>query len=200
MTRVAFSVEPSSTASGCLVPSMPMPSATTQALSPKCTPSTMNATRSRLSSRRLISYARLSRSRRRTAARPPTCWPRLPRSSDGLPSGLVARRASSRSPAGTKSRWRRTGHKTAGAAPWTRRRPAPAAGSPAAAARPGVTDPASLPCGYPARSALCLPAGPHNCVDVLLEHRGHHLQPVPTARAGRPSLADSAISAIDTTT
>ena len=49
VTRVAFSVEPSSSASGCLAPSMPMPSATTQVCSPKCTPSTMNATRSRSS-------------------------------------------------------------------------------------------------------------------------------------------------------
>ena len=57
VTRVAFSVEPSSTASGCLTPSMPMPSATTQVCSPKCTPSTMNATRSRSSRRRVISSA-----------------------------------------------------------------------------------------------------------------------------------------------
>ena len=47
----------SSTASGCFVPSMPMPSATTQVCSPKCTPSTMNATKSRSSSRLLISSA-----------------------------------------------------------------------------------------------------------------------------------------------
>ena len=58
VTRVAFSVEPSSTASGYFVPSMPMPSATTQVCSPKCTPSTMNATRSSPSSRLLISSAK----------------------------------------------------------------------------------------------------------------------------------------------
>ena len=46
VTRVAFSVEPSTTASGCLAPSMPMPMATTQQVSAKCTPSTMSATRS----------------------------------------------------------------------------------------------------------------------------------------------------------
>jgi hypothetical protein len=38
VTRVAFSVEPSSTASGCMVPWMPMPRVTTQVCSPKCTP------------------------------------------------------------------------------------------------------------------------------------------------------------------
>ena len=58
VAKVAFSVEPSSTASGCLVPSMPMPSATTQVCSPKCTPSIISATRSRSSSRRAISSAR----------------------------------------------------------------------------------------------------------------------------------------------
>ena len=46
VTRVAFSVEPSTSASGCLVPSMSMPSATTQHDSAKCTPSIINATRS----------------------------------------------------------------------------------------------------------------------------------------------------------
>ena len=46
VTRVAFSVEPSTSANGCLVPSMSMPRATTQVCSPKCTPSTMSATRS----------------------------------------------------------------------------------------------------------------------------------------------------------
>ena len=43
--RVVFSVEPSTTASGSFVPSTPTPSATTQECSPKCTPSTMTATR-----------------------------------------------------------------------------------------------------------------------------------------------------------
>ena len=47
MTSVAFSVEPSTSDNGCFVPSMSIPRATTQVCSPKCTPSTMNATRSR---------------------------------------------------------------------------------------------------------------------------------------------------------
>ncbi len=46
VTSVAFSVEPSTNASGCLTPSMPMPSATTQHDSAKCTPSIINATTS----------------------------------------------------------------------------------------------------------------------------------------------------------
>ena len=46
VTSVAFSVEPSTSASGCLTPSMPIPSATTQQDSAKCTPSIINATRS----------------------------------------------------------------------------------------------------------------------------------------------------------
>src|SRR5665648_345021 len=46
VTTVVFSVEPSASPSGCLVPSIPTPSATTQRCSPKCTPSTINATRS----------------------------------------------------------------------------------------------------------------------------------------------------------
>jgi hypothetical protein len=45
---VAFSVEPSSIASGTLVPSIVIPNATTQTCSPKWTPSTMKATRSKL--------------------------------------------------------------------------------------------------------------------------------------------------------
>jgi len=48
VTSVAFSVEPSTSASGCLIPAMSIPSATTQHDSAKCTPSTMNATRSRV--------------------------------------------------------------------------------------------------------------------------------------------------------
>jgi hypothetical protein len=43
---VAFSVEPSTSASGCLLPAMSMPNATTQQDSAKCTPSIINATRS----------------------------------------------------------------------------------------------------------------------------------------------------------
>ncbi|VBA34994.1 hypothetical protein LAUMK35_05839 [Mycobacterium pseudokansasii] len=46
LTRVAFSVEPSTTANGCLTPSMSMPNATTQHDSAKCTPSTISATTS----------------------------------------------------------------------------------------------------------------------------------------------------------
>ena len=46
VTSVVFSVEPSTRDNGCLVPSMPIPSATTQVCSPKCTPSTISATRS----------------------------------------------------------------------------------------------------------------------------------------------------------
>ena len=46
VTRVAFSVEPSTSDNGCLTPSMSIPRATMQVCSPKCTPSTMNATRS----------------------------------------------------------------------------------------------------------------------------------------------------------
>ena len=46
VTRVAFSVEPSTSANGCLTPSMSMPRATTQHDWAKCTPSTINATRS----------------------------------------------------------------------------------------------------------------------------------------------------------
>ena len=45
-TRVVFSVDPSTTASGCLIPSMPMPKATTHRWSAKWTPSIMIATRS----------------------------------------------------------------------------------------------------------------------------------------------------------
>ena len=46
VTSVAFSVEPSTTPRGCLVPSMAMPTATTQQWPAKCTPSTMSATKS----------------------------------------------------------------------------------------------------------------------------------------------------------
>src|SRR5450756_1798611 len=48
VTTVVFSVLPSTSPSGCLVPSMPIPSATTHRCSPKWTPSIINATRSRL--------------------------------------------------------------------------------------------------------------------------------------------------------
>ena len=46
--KVVFSVEPSTRASGCLVPSRAMPKATTQVCSAKWTPSTSRQTRSRL--------------------------------------------------------------------------------------------------------------------------------------------------------
>ncbi len=46
VTSVAFSVEPSTSESGTFVPFSVIPSATTQHDSAKCTPSTMNATRS----------------------------------------------------------------------------------------------------------------------------------------------------------
>jgi hypothetical protein len=39
-------VEPSTSDNGCFVPSMSIPRATTQVCSPKCTPSTIKATRS----------------------------------------------------------------------------------------------------------------------------------------------------------
>ena len=45
-TTVAFSVSPSTTASGCLAPSIPIPGAQTPRWSPKLAPSTMMATRS----------------------------------------------------------------------------------------------------------------------------------------------------------
>src|SRR4051812_1623324 len=45
-TRVVFSVDPSTTASGCFTPSIPMPNATTHRWSAKWTPSIMIATRS----------------------------------------------------------------------------------------------------------------------------------------------------------
>jgi hypothetical protein len=45
-TKVAFLVEHSTGVSGCLPPSMPIPSATTQHDSAKCTASIINATRS----------------------------------------------------------------------------------------------------------------------------------------------------------
>ena len=43
MTKAAFSVEPSTSANGCLVPSMSIPRATTQQDSAKCTPSKSKA-------------------------------------------------------------------------------------------------------------------------------------------------------------
>src|SRR5665811_444134 len=46
VTTVVFSVEPSTSPSGCLTPSMPIPSAATHRCSPKWTPSIINATRS----------------------------------------------------------------------------------------------------------------------------------------------------------
>src|SRR5674476_330383 len=46
VTTVVFSVLPSTSPRGCLVPSMPIPSATTHRCSPKWTPSIINATRS----------------------------------------------------------------------------------------------------------------------------------------------------------
>jgi hypothetical protein len=44
MTKVVFSVEPSTSDNGYFVPSMPIPRATMQVCSPKCTPSTIIAT------------------------------------------------------------------------------------------------------------------------------------------------------------
>src|ERR1035437_10382145 len=50
VTTVVFSVLPSTSPKGYLVPSMPIPNATTHRCSPKWTPSIINATRSRLPS------------------------------------------------------------------------------------------------------------------------------------------------------
>src|SRR5665647_147736 len=50
VTTVVFSVLPSTSPKGCLVPSIPIPNATTHRCSPKWTPSIINATRSRLPS------------------------------------------------------------------------------------------------------------------------------------------------------
>jgi hypothetical protein len=57
---------------GCLVPSTPMPNATTQVCSPKCPPSISNATRSNPLRSALMSSARRCGSWRQTAARPPS--------------------------------------------------------------------------------------------------------------------------------
>jgi hypothetical protein len=55
---VVLSVEPSTSDNGCLVPSMPIPRAATQVCSPKCTPSTVSATRPRVDRSAAISSAR----------------------------------------------------------------------------------------------------------------------------------------------
>ena len=57
VTRVAFSVEPSTSDNGYLVPSMSMPRATTQVCSPKCTPSIISPTRSSVDRSRASSSA-----------------------------------------------------------------------------------------------------------------------------------------------
>ena len=65
---------------------------------------------------------------------------------------------------------------------------------------PRVTDPVPAPCRYPARSGLCLLSGPHSRSASSPNMAAITCSPVPTAKASRPSFADSAISAIDTIT
>ena len=106
--------DPSTKASGCLVPSMPIPSATTQHGSAKCTPSIINATRSSpdrsaaSSSASAVSVA--ATNRRETADllvddafRRPSPRPVPGRPDSG---GWTARPASAPSPSGPGSRSR----------------------------------------------------------------------------------------------
>jgi hypothetical protein len=65
---------------------------------------------------------------------------------------------------------------------------------------PRVTDSSSVPCRYPVRPALCLPAGPHSRSPSSPNMAAITCSPVPTAKASRHSFAAPAISAIDTIT
>ena len=63
VATVAFSVEPSQSPSGCLTPSVSIPSATTQQRPLSSIPSSISTARRRSSSGRLISSIRFSRVR-----------------------------------------------------------------------------------------------------------------------------------------
>src|SRR4051794_31084132 len=93
LTTVVFSVDPSTNPSGCLVPSMSMPSATTHRCSAKYTPSIINATRSKsvrsLASRSVSAVSVMATNSpgdRRLAGRPRRLLDRL---ADGLQAGPV---------------------------------------------------------------------------------------------------------------
>src|SRR4051795_3925030 len=93
LTTVVFSVDPSINPSGCLVPSMSMPSATTHRCSAKYTPSIINATRSKsvrsLASRSVSAVSVIATNSpgdRRPAGRPRRLLDRL---ADGLQAAPV---------------------------------------------------------------------------------------------------------------
>src|SRR5512132_894559 len=65
---------------------------------------------------------------------------------------------------------------------------------------PRVTEPCSWPWRTAARSGSCLPLGPASAVTDSSIRVPSTCSPAPTARASRPSLADSAISASATET
>ena len=192
VTSVVFSVEPSTSASGCLVPSMPIPSATTHRCSPKCTPSIINATRSSpdrsaaSSSASAVSVA--ATNRRETAdllvavAACSTCSP------DRLqPDRVAAGREPGQHPAHRHPAQHLGGgeqligghRQLAGTVDGAHPRP----GSPAPAARPGSPSRPRVPCRTAPRSGSCLPFGPHTAVTSASIIAGHHLQPGRRPRA-----------------
>ena len=65
---------------------------------------------------------------------------------------------------------------------------------------PNVTDPAWLPCRTAARSGMCLPFGPTSPATSASIIAYITCMPAPTARASKPSFADSAISPSETRT
>ena len=82
----------------------------------------------------------------------------------------------------------------------SRRRRVPAAGAPAPARPPRVTEPRSRPWRTAVRARSCLPFGPASAVTSASISACITCRPAPTARASRPSCMFSAISAIATLT
>ena len=196
VARVAFSVEPSTSANGCLTPSISMPSATTQVCSPKCTPSTMNATRSngqvgahQLRERglgRRDEPPRHRRSRRRGRGLLGAGADRFQpgRVVPGRQLASICPAPSARAPRCPRTA-RRPGPELAGTVGCAHPRPRHRHPRPPNAPSALVAVPVAVRCGS------WRPRGPHTAATSFSD-RGHHLQPAPTARASSPSRMSAA--------
>ena len=206
---MAFSVEPSTNASGCLFPVDVDAERHDAARLGEVHP--VDHQRHQIQPGQIRAKAARParfRSSPRTGGRPPTCLsPRIfgdlladrlqPPPGSG---GPTARPASAPSPSCPGSRSRRTAHTRAIGSSPARRRPAPAVGSPAPGARPGSpTALTAVPHRGPRPVVFALRARPTR------SRRPPSARPSPagphsTARASRPSCTFSAISVIATLT
>ena len=168
------------------MPSMPMPNATTQRCSAKCTPSIINATRSSSdrSACHHLGQRRLGHGHE-PAATPPTST-----STDATAADLGADRFRARPGSGESTAWPSSAParaRPAARSTRTAHRPGTATSAVLSAVRtrgrrtgtrrpPNVTEPASVPWRTAMRFGSWRPFGPANAITSLVHQRVHHLQ------------------------